>query len=185
MKLENLSLLLGMAAVIGSFYFFGRATETYDKILLMGLIVAVLSYLVILVRRGSVRYKLIWTGVVVAGIAIQQASAGTLIHLSYSHFVKTNQTALLKVCAIMQAKPGYSIWSEDSASWKRNGISIAEGNEIEALVKDANISNIIKDSSRIFFRTFGMLDVSHGVFYYFSPPPAYIPLKSISGNWYY
>lgn len=161
----NIFLLLGMIAVISSFLFFGTATVVSNIILLAGLLISGLSYFAILFWPGSIKYKLLWTVIVIAGVLIQQATQARFIDISYSRIISKHEPALLEVCTIMKAKNDNIIWSSDSSDWSRHGFSVSEGEKIKQLLQGTGIIDVFRNNTYIFFRTYGMLDVSHGVLY--------------------
>ncbi|MGO8056052.1 hypothetical protein, partial [Rhizobium leguminosarum] len=85
-------------------------------------------------RKSNLKNKLIWTIVVITGIAIQQLSEPLLIKFSYSIVVKKNESNLLKICDILKNKSSTLYWVQDPKLWKRNSISEDEGNAIKELI---------------------------------------------------
>ncbi len=186
MPLANIFLLIGMIAVIASFLFFGTATGVFTITLLVGLLISGLSYFAILFWPSSIKNKLRWTAVVIAGVFIQQATQTCFIGVSYSRIIKRHEPALLEVCAIMKSKNDTTIWSSDSSFWNSHGITISEGEKIKDLLQDTGIIDVFRNNSTIFFRTYGMLDVSHGILFCLTPSCQNGDDRhQITGNWYY
>ncbi len=183
-KLRHLFLLVGILTIILSFLFFGRATSTYDVIILSGLSLSTIAYLIILFKDNR-QSKLIWTLVVFAGIGLQWLTEPSMIRLSYLYYVKQNEQEFSKVNKIILAKTTNTIWVGDSRLWKRHGLSTDEGLAIRNAVRDKQVSFIEKDSIKIYYRTFGMLDVSHGLFYFYSSSKPDSRYKHLTGNWYH
>ena len=184
LKLRHILLLAGILMIVLSFLFFGRATSTYNIIILSGLSVSLIAYLVILFKDSS-RIRIFWTLIVLAGIGLQWLTEPFMIRMSYLFYVRQNDLNLSKINQIFIAKPGNVSWVYDSTLWKRNGLSETEGKTIKSLVKSKNISLIAKDSEKIYFRTFGMLDVSHGLYYFYSSEKPDTDYRHITGSWYY
>lgn len=183
-NLRHILLLVGIAAVILSFLFFGRATPPYDVILLSGLCLSAVAYLWIIIKDSG-RSRIIWTLVVVAGIGLHWLTEPLMIRLSYLYFLKQNETDLSKVNQILIDKGIHTIWVQDANLWQRHYLTPEEGMTIKNLVKDKHISAIERDSIKIYYRTFGMLDVSHGLYYFYTSVKPDNRFKHLSGKWYY
>lgn len=183
LKRKNIILLIGMVMTIISFIFFGLSTKIYNAILLLGITISFFSFCTILFQKDSVRSKLLWTGIVVAGIGIQWLSEPFLINLSYTILVKQNQSVFSKVNDLLISKKTDAIWVSDSSLWKRNNITQKEGLQIQHLLKEIRIIRVQKDSSRIYYMTFSRIDIAHGISYYYQNEK---PKNSrhLIGNWY-
>jgi hypothetical protein len=101
------------------------------------------------------------------------------------YFLKQNETNLSRVNQILISKGIHTIWVQDSSLWRRHYLTPEEGMAIKNLVKDKHISSIERDSIKIYYRTFGMLDVSHGLYYFYTSVKPDNRFKHLSGNWYY
>lgn len=65
------------------------------------------------------------------------------------------------------------------------GYTKEEADFVKEQLKKTNIHFVSKDSLVIFYRTWGMLDVSHGVYYFYTVKQPDTRYKKIIGNWYY
>lgn len=173
-----------MLAIILSFLWFGRDTGTYDLMITTGLVIASISFLVILFK-DTLKSKLVWTLVVIASIGLQWLTEPLLVKLSYRHFVKQHENNLNTVTELIKSKKKDLLLSRSSELWTRNGFEQSEVNTIQDALKGTGISLIHKDSSKIFYRTWGMLDLSHGIFYFYNGDKPDNRYKKIFGNWYY
>ncbi|MGB3007019.1 MAG: hypothetical protein WBC06_10945 [Chitinophagaceae bacterium] len=183
-EFRHILLLLGIVSIILSFLFFGRATKTYDTIILSGLTISIITYLIIIIKDNK-RNKILWTLVVFAGISVQLFTEPLLIRCSYLFFLRQNEKEFIKINQVLLSKTRNITWVHDSTLWKRNGLSTEEGMIIKNLVNSNKISLIEKDYATIYYRTFGMLDVSHGIFYFYTPEKPDSRYRHIYGNWYY
>lgn len=183
-SLRHITLLIGILTIILSFIWFGRDTNTYDIIIIAGLAIALVSFLVILFKDNR-KSKLLWTIVVVASVGLQRLTEPLLIKLSYRHFIKKHENSLTSVTELIQTKKNNLFLSPTSELWTRNGFTQQEINQIRDGLKETGISFIDKDSSKIFYRTWGMLDISHGIYYFYSGDKPDERYKHIFGNWYY
>lgn len=183
-SLRHIILLIGIISIILSFFWFGRDTNTYDIIILAGLVIFIFSFLVILFK-DSFKSKLLWTFVVFASVGLQRITEPVLIKLSYRNFIKQHENSLNSVTGIIKTKKNNLFLSPNSGQWTKNGFTQQEMNKIRGELKETGISFIIKDSSKIFYRTWGMLDVNHGVYYFYLGDKPNEGYRHIIGNWYY
>src|SRR5436853_6616984 len=98
---KHILLLIGVALVIFSFLFFGRQQDTYQVLLISGIVIATVPYLLILFGKVTLRAKLLWTAVVILCIVIQQLTEPVLINTSYRIFIKQNETTLADINKIL------------------------------------------------------------------------------------
>jgi hypothetical protein len=183
-SLRHITLLIGIIGAILSFLWFGWNTNTYGVIIITGLVIALISFLIILFK-DTLRSKLLWTLAVVASVGLQWLTESLVIKLSYRRFIKQHETSLNSLTGLIQTKPNNLFLSSASELWTKNGFTKQEADQIKDEFKDIGISLIDKDSSKIFYRTWGMLDVSHGIYYFYSGAKPDERYKHIFGNWYY
>jgi hypothetical protein len=183
-SLRHITLLIGILTIILSLLWFGRDTNTYDIIIIAGLAIALVSFLVILFKDNR-KSKLLWALVVVASVGLQWLTEPLLIKLSYRHFIKQHENSLTSVTELIQTKKNNLFLSPTSELWTRNGFTQQEVNQIRDGLKETGISFIDKDSSKIFYRTWGTLDISHGIYYFYSGDKPDERYKHIFGKWYY
>lgn len=184
-SIRHIALLIGILTIILSFLWFGRDTDTYQIIIIAGLVIASISFLVILFKKDSFKSKLLWTLVVIASIGLQWMTESFLVKHSYRYFIKQHENTLNSVTGLIQTTKSNLFLSPSSELWTRNGFTTQQANEINEGLEKTGISFIDKDSSKIFYMTWGRLDVSHGIYYFF---PGHVPDKRyrhIFGNWYY
>ena len=176
-------LVIGILCAILSFLFFGRQQEVYTVILLVGVILAGLSFAWILIKdKGKTR--LMWIGVVIVGIAIQQLSERWLIGRSFQLLITRNQILFDQANEIMQSKPGdASYWGIQHKNSKEK-FSSTELEVLERLKQRVHLTYITKDSMRIFYETYGFLDVRGGVSYFYRDG-ADSRYTKIKGRWYF
>ena len=184
-SLRHITLLIGILTIILSFLWFGRDTDTYDIIIIAGLVIATISFLVILFKKDTVKSKLLWTLVVIASVGLQMLTEPLLIKLSYRHFIKEHENGLNSVTKLIQTNKNNLFLSQSSELWIKKGFTEQEVNQIKGELKKLGISIIVKDSSKIFYRTWGMLDVSHGIYYFYTNDKPDERYNQIFDNWYY
>jgi len=124
--------------------------------------------------------------IIVCCIGLQRLTEPMFIKLSYNIFVNRNNSELTKLNNIMLAKNnGDLLFIPNSKKEVLVKFIDREVAEIEQLISGTNISRIVKDDQMIFYQTFSMLDVSHGVYYFYGKNKPNSRFKHISGNWYF
>jgi hypothetical protein len=183
-SLRHISLLIGILTTILSFLWFGRDTKTYDILLLVGLATAGISYLIVLFRKDTFKSKLLWTLVVIAAVGMQWITEPLFIKLSYRYFIKLHENNLNSATALIRTKKN-DLFLLVSELRTEDGFKQQEVNQIRDEFKNTGIHLIVKDSLKIFYRTWGMLDISHGIYYFYPGNKPHERYKQIFGNWYY
>lgn len=185
-SLRHIILLVGIATIITSFLFFGRDTDTYDILLAVGLVISTISFFVILLKKDTIKSKVIWIIIVFGFIGLQRLTEPMLIKFSYNIFINNNKSTLTRLNNIFLTKNNGDILfvanADKNVLIKFTDTEIAE---IQQIIAGTNISLIEKDNQRVFYRTFRMLDVSHGVYYFYGKDKPGKRYKHISDNWYY
>ena len=184
-SLRHIILLIGIVTIIFSFLFFGRDTGTYDILITAGLIISTASFLFVLFKKDTVKSKILWALVVIASVGLQWLTEPIFVKTSYSIFIKSNTSRLTQLNAIVMTKQNEFLFIPSSEKIISKDFTETEVKEIQSLISGTNISLIQKDSQKLFYRTFGMLDVSHGVYYFYDSAKPDKSYKHISGNWYY
>jgi hypothetical protein len=184
-SLRHIILLTGIFTVIISFLWFGRDTETYNIILLIGIAVSLISFLTIIIKSDSRKSKGLWILVVLVSIGVQWLTEPLLIKLSYRIFINKHDKELTSVTKLLASKKGNVFMTPSSELWTRNGYTKEESNQINNELRNTGIHFITKDSIKIYYRTWGMLDISHGVYYFYTDAKSDNRYSHIMGNWYY
>lgn len=182
LRLRHIFLLSGILLTIFSFLFFGRRQATYGRLLSAGLLLAGISFLFILFKDNR-KGKWLWILVVIISVVIEQLTEPFLIRYSYKLFIGQNNKLLTEVNQIMRSKTHdvfYLRDSEDSGKF-----SIDERSKIRQLFSQTGIYMIIKDSARVYYGTYGMLDVRLGVSYFYSDKIPGDRYERIIDKWYY
>src|SRR5258705_899107 len=104
--LKYVGLIIGMALSFISFLFFGRQQDTYQIILITGLLVSALFFATILFGRHSSRSKIIVVIFVLLSALLQQLFEPLLIDTSYKTFIKQNRDPLVEINEVLSDKPG-------------------------------------------------------------------------------
>jgi hypothetical protein len=183
LHIRHISLVLGILLTTFSFLFFGREQRIYTTILLVGLFLSVVSFVWILFK-DSKQEKWLWFVVLVTAILIQQFSEPFLINYSYNTFVDRNAKLLSDVNQIIQSKEG-DIFYLRSSQQDSSKFNSEENAKIRKLFTETSIYLISKDSSKVYYGTYGMLDVRLGIFYFYTLKVPDERFKRIRDKWYY
>ena len=176
-------LITGILSVILSFLFVGLDQDVYLLLLLIGLFLSGVSFIAVLVKDKG-RKRLIWFGVVVMSILLQELIDGWLISKSFGILISKHQPLFDQANTIMLSKPdGLTFWSINHTDSRRE-FNEQELKTLDKLKKEAGLTYITKTSTRIFYETYGFLDARGGVSFFYKDS-ADSRLYKIDGQWYY
>lgn len=186
LSFRHIFLITGILSVIISFLFFGRNQRIYSFLLMGGLLIATLSYLLILFKDLK-KAKIVWTAMIILSVLLQQLTEKSFIRQSFKILIENNRQILNKVNGIFISK------SEDILYLKKdekNSIKMFSQKEVQTineLFAGTNIKIIIKDSSRVYYETYGMLDVRIGISFLYSKSSTDFgtDLRTYTGKWDY
>jgi hypothetical protein len=184
-SLKYVGILVGSFLVLSSFFFFGRHHNTYNTLLLSGIVTAFLSFAMIMFGKHSARSKFIAFVVVFLCAAIEQLLEPILIDASYKTFIKQNATALMEINRILGAKPGdIIILNEDIKDDSKLLTSMEKQRLIDSKQK-LGVYLISKSDKSVYYGLWGFLDVRLGVSFWIDklePPSNY---RHLTGAWYH
>jgi len=183
-SIRHIMLLVGITMVILSFIFFSREDRIYSNILLAGLILSGLGYVLILFKESNIKLKIIWTLILISGVAIQYVTEKPLIKKSYSIFINKNFQILDAANEIINLKPD-GIYGLDSSDLRMGKLNEIEFSRLQALKEKAGVRFISKESDRIFYCLSGAIDIYNGVYFInkiHNDGPTFNHLKD---KWYY
>ena len=182
-QIQHTFLVLGIILITFSFLFFGLSNGIYTTLLLSGLLISFLSFLLILLKdEHSQRWG--WIVVIAVAIAIQQLSEPLLIRYSYKILIHQNDQLFAEVNQMMQLKKS-DIFYLKTSPIDSSKFTVHENSRIRQLMDATSVHLISKDSSKVFYETYGMLDVRLGIFYFPSGDAPARRYRHIEGNWYY
>lgn len=180
---RHITLLVSILVVILSFLFFGRSVFLYSALLLAGLLSATIAFIVVLIK-DNIKGKLIWTFVVVISAGLEQLSEPFLIKCSYHYLVYRHEALFRKVNSIMASKNGEASFTKQPGK-EDTVFTESEKKIMNKLMNEAGIYYISKDTSKIFYVTYGMLDVHLGVYYFFPDSTPSERFTHVKEQWYY
>jgi hypothetical protein len=101
---KQIGLLTGLLLVIISFLFFGRQQDLYQILIIGGLAISFIFFLIILLRKGTVKSKIFWTIVEVVFVVLQRVTEPILIDTSYRIYIRQNKNILSNINNILIQK---------------------------------------------------------------------------------
>lgn len=185
-SLRHIGLIAGILSVLTSFLFFGRQQGTYQVMLLAGIFVSFLCFLWIIFGRGTAKSKLLWTGVVFLGVALNWLTESYFRDTSYRIYISQFERELSETNDILKSKPG-EIWII------RDSITAKDGAQLTSLEKQRLLQTrsklgtytILKKDSTIYYGLWGFLDVRLGVTFAISGRQPGDQYQHLTGNWFH
>jgi hypothetical protein len=167
-----------------SFLFFGRQQNTYQFMLLGGILFSFVSYLTILFSTETVKSKLIWTLVILLSIVFQWLTEPLLIKTSYLIFLKGNNVELSQVNFILENKTSGITITSDTIYDKNKSLTQSEKRNLHKLRQKLGVYFISKSEKEIYYGLWGFLDVRIGLVYMFKKSQIDSSRKPIIDKWY-
>ena len=185
LKIRYIIFLIGLLSFIISFLWFGRNQDMYQMLMLCGLLVAAISFLLIMIKQDSRRNKLIWTFVLIVGIIINRITEPMLIDHSYNLFIDSHSQELNLMNKNLLAINGDITISKDTI-YTNSILSDSKKTELHKLKEKINVYTITKSEDYIYYGLWGFLDVRLGISYY--PNESKMKLvnaRKLKPNWYH
>jgi hypothetical protein len=183
--LKFIGLSVGMLLIFLSFLFFGRRQDTYEILLNIGLVIACVSYLLILFGKEELKRKLLWTAVVILCAVIQQMTEPFFIKTSYRIFINQNENSLTEINNILDHTNGDVIIISDSIVHEFDQFT---PEQIEKLIKGRKklgVYIISKTDHETYYGFSGFLDVRLGITYWAEKSYPDIRYRHITGSWFH
>ena len=154
--------------------------------LLAGLLVSFLCFLWIIFGRETTKSKLLWTGVIFLGVALNWLTESYFRDTSYRIYISQFELELGETNDILKNKPG-EIWI------MRDSITAKDGAQFTPLEKQSLLQAgnklgtymILKKDSTIYYGLWGFLDVRLGVTFAISGRQPGDQYKHLTGNWFH
>lgn len=182
---KHITLLIGIALVIFSFLFFARQQNTYQVLLIGGIIMATISCLLILFGKETLRAKSLWTAVIILCIVIQQLAEPVLINSSYRIFIKQNETILADINKVLDHTSGDITITSDTIIHKSDQFTEEETAKLVKGRKKLGVYLISKTDHKTYYGLWGFLDVRLGITYWAEKSYPGLQYRHITGNWFY
>jgi hypothetical protein len=182
--IKYLGLIIGLALVLTSFFFYGRKHETYELILVSGLIFSVIFYLAILFGKVKPKTKVIWTFVVILSAAIQWITEPYLIDYSYRFFIYQHKNELIEINSILLKQQGEISITKDTIYDKNGQLLNAEKANLKDLRKKLDVYMIDKSEGIIYYGLWGFLDIRLYVIYCTDKSKLENYNRKLKGAWY-
>ena len=181
---KYIGLTIGILIYFISFLFFGRKQETYQILLLIGLVTSAIFYLIILCSKGSLITKLLWTVYVLISISLQQFAEPILIDSSYRIYLKQTNNTLADINSILMQKTGAVTVFADTIFIENDILSTEEKLQLRKGREKLGVYQIAKSDNKVYYGLWGFLDVRLGITFLSNPTISNNQYRHITGNWY-
>ena len=184
-SLKYVGILVGTLLILSSFFFFGRQHNTYDILLLFGILIAVLFFAMIMFGKHSARSKIIAFAVVVLCATGEQMLEPILIDASYKSFIRQHEMELTEINRILGPKSGDIIILNEDIRDDSKLLTSMEKQHLISSKKKLGVYLISKSDKSVYYGLWGFLDVRLGVSFWIDklePPSNY---RHLTGAWYY
>jgi hypothetical protein len=173
-----------MLLTFSSFLFWGRQQGTYVTMVLSGISIALLSFIVIIIK-DSRKGKWVWVAIVCAAIILQRLTEPILIKLSFQILLYSNKELFSESNRILTSKPT-EIYYWDKGSFDTSKLfTQIEKQNIATLFGRTEILYISKNKDQVYYETYGLLDARIGMSYFYNGLTPTARLRKIYGWWYY
>jgi hypothetical protein len=184
LSFRHIGLIFGLLLAFSSFLFWGRQQGTHVIMLIIGALITLLSFVVIL-NKDSKKSKWQWAIVICLAIVTQRFVEPLLINLSFRILISSNKTLFHESNNILTSKKENIYYWDKSNFDTSKSFSKEEKNTIKSLLENAKIIYISKDTSQVYYETYGLLDARIGISYFYTNPTSVTTLRKIQDSWYY
>lgn len=184
-SIKHIGLIASIIAVLTSFFFVDRQHDTYLLMLLVGLLISGICFLWILFGRGTIKSKLLWTGIDALGIILNWLTENYFINSSYRIYLHQFSEDLAETNDILKNKPG-EIWIMNDRFSVKNGPAILPMEKQRLLKKKKKLGTyiILKTDSTVYYGLWGFLDVRLGLTYSIFGVQPNKHSTHLTGNWF-
>jgi hypothetical protein len=184
-RIKLTGLTLGLFSTIISFIFFACLHSTYTFLLTAGFLITIIFFLSILFGKGSLKYKLLCTLLLISGIITQRLTEAILIKTSCLIYLDKSKSELNALNAILKHKSGELFITQNNILDKGNTLTLSDRIKIESLRKKARLTTISTSEDKIYYELFGFLDARFGIFCLAKIEKANTEYRHLKDNWYY
>jgi hypothetical protein len=183
---RHIGLIAGIFAVLTSFLFVGRQHETYQLMILAGLLLSGVCFFWILFGRGTAKSKLMWAGIVAVGVVLNWVTENYFTNSSYQIYLHQFRKELDATNEILKNKSG-EVWIINDSISLKNGPGLLSTEKQRLLQKKEKLGTymILKTDSTIYYGLWGFLDVRLGLTYSIYGVQPNEQSKRLTGNWFY
>jgi hypothetical protein len=185
-SVKHIGLVVSIFAVLTSFLFFGRQQETYQLMLLVGLLTSGICFLWILFASGTAKSKFLWTGIVALGVLLNWLTENYFINSSYRIYLYQFRKELAATNDILKNKSG-EVWIMNDSLSVKGGPELTHTEKQRLLQEKEKLGTymILKTDSTIYYGLWGFLDVRLGLTYSISGVQPKEQSRHLTGNWFH
>lgn len=183
-KIKYFGLIIGIVCISLSFLFFGRQQDTYQVLLLFGLLTCLIFYIIIIATKSSIKNKLIWTGICILAAVLVRFAEPFLIDTSYRIYIVQNKTILKETNAILAKNDGIVVLNDEITS----GDSLLTIEDRKKLIENRQklgVYMITSGEGRNYYGLWGFLDIRLGLVYSTDNLKQDNRFRHLTGNWYH
>jgi hypothetical protein len=184
-SLKHIGLIVGIALVFVSFFFFGRRQDTYQILLLCGFVTASVSYLTILFGKERIKIRILWTAIVILIGIVQQLTESVIIDSSYRLYINQNKETLTDVSNILTKKNGDIFIFKGHVNVKGDSLTNDELAKLQEAREKLGVYLISKFDTGVYYGLWGFLDVRLGITYLPNKSQSDEQYRHITGNWFH
>jgi len=182
---KYIGLISGIILVFISLLFYGRQQGTYNLLIICGLLLALISFIIILVSKITIKIKLVWSGIVIFSAIIQQFAEPILIDCSYRIYLNQNSRDISEINrTLLNIKGDISIL-KDTIIDKNDLLTIDEKTKLSNLRRKIKTYMIIGSNDQIYYGLWGFLDVRLGLTYLVNDSIPHGHLRHLKDKWYH
>ena len=181
---KHIGLIIGIVLVFISFLFFGRQQNVYSILIISGLLLSLISYIVILVSKASLKSKIVCSGFVILCIILQQLTEGILIDASFRIYIKNNKKLLAELNTMLAHKHGDITIIQDSIHSLGEPLTASERNMLSNGRKELGVYMISSSKKEIYYGLYGFLDIRLGIRYPLDKVETSDNYRFLTDNWY-
>ncbi|MGE5107956.1 MAG: hypothetical protein ACM3H8_10450 [Sphingobacteriales bacterium] len=185
LSFKYIGLLTGLLLVITSFLFFGRHQDLYQILNIGGLAISFTFFLIILLRKGTVKSKIFWTIIVIVFVVLQRVTEPILIDTSYRIYIRQNKNILSNINNILIHKSGDITILNNNITDTNNQLTDYESNELIQGRKKLDVYIISKSEKGIYYGLWGFLDVRLRITYWSGIVKPDNNYRHLTGNWFH
>lgn len=185
LKIKHIGLIISLLATIVSFLFHGHQHNVYLLLLMCGILASSIFFIIIILGKGSIKYKLFWTAVIVFSIIIQWLTEPLFVKYSYLFFLHRNRNDLTTANNILSKKTGIIFIIDNEVTDQDSVLTLLERKSLIKLREKLHVYMISKSDNGIHYGLWGFLDVRLGITYWTMTEKPLSKYQHLEGKWYY
>lgn len=184
-KLSLLLLVLGLALILAGDYYYGRRMDLRDKFLWLGLVLALGSFIWMMMIHSSTKDKFLWLGLFVAGFLMVDWLSPFVSSLSLRRYIAQHRTQLEEANGILSRTPGNVSVLATRFTGDSTQLTPAERERLADLQRSLGTDMIYKNNGKVHYELWGFLDDRISVTYCGDAMRVEEGMRPLEGRWYW